>query len=166
MIQKNSILFYIFAVLAVVVDQVTKHIARSALENRTITVIRGFFDLQLSFNHGAAFGILPNWTPFFIIIALVAIYWIMRFRKVGVGSKPLSAGMGLVLGGAAGNLIDRVTSAGNVVTDFISLHLGNSVSAFVWPTFNVADIAIVAGALLVFFHVYVVEKRKNEQDSE
>lgn len=152
--------------LAVVVDQITKHIARSALDNRTITVIRGLFDLKLSFNQGAAFGILPNWTPLFIIIALIAIYWIVRLRKVGAGSMPLSVGMGLLLGGAVGNLIDRVTSQGNMVTDFISLHLGNSVSAYVWPTFNFADVAIVVGALFIFFHVYVVEKRKAEASGE
>lgn len=166
MISRNTSLFYWFAAAAVAVDQVTKILARHYLENRSITVIPGFFDLRLSYNTGAAFGILPSWTPFFIVIALVTIYAIVKFRQADGGSRPMSAGLGLLLGGAIGNLIDRLSSPARGVTDFLSFHVGGVARQLVYPTFNFADVAIVIGALFLFYSVYVVEKRKSETGAE
>lgn len=148
----------------VVIDQVTKYFARQSLADRSITVIPGFFDLRLAYNQGAAFGILPNWAPLFILVGLVAIYAIVRLRGTSSTSKSLSIGLAMMLGGAIGNLIDRIIFRDQGVTDFLDFHIKSS--ALAWPTFNLADAAIVIGAVLVVFHVYVIEKRRyNDSDA-
>ena len=155
--------FYLPAVAAPVVDQLTKSAARRLLEyDRPVGVIPGFFDLRLSYNSGGAFGILPSWAPLFIIIALAAIFAIVKLSKAGAEARSLAVGLGLLLGGAVGNLIDRLFSRAREVTDFLSLHITYGGKTYTWPTFNVADIAIVIGAALVFFYVHVVGKRKGE----
>lgn len=157
MASRNSIWFYTLAISALVLDQITKFAARAMLTlGHKVTVIPGFFDLELSYNSGGAFGMLPNWTPLFIIVALVAIYAIVRLRRAGPDSRSLAIGLGLLLGGALGNLVDRLISPHREVTDFLSFHIGTRS----WPTFNVADIAIVVGALFTLFYVYVIEKRR------
>ncbi|MCL5104025.1 MAG: signal peptidase II [Armatimonadetes bacterium] len=157
----KSALFYATAASAVVVDQVTKAIARGTLEpDMPVTVIPGFFDLRLSFNTGAAFGILPNWAPLFMVVALVAIFAIVRLRRQGPDSRALTVGLGLLLGGALGNLIDRLLLPGRAVTDFLSFHINIGGQLRAWPTFNIADIAVVLGAALLFLHVYILEKRR------
>ena len=147
--------FYVPAIVALVLDQITKLIARKVLADGSITIIPGFFKLELNYNPGAAFGIMPNWAPLFIIAALVCIFAIVRLRRSGEQSKVLSAGLGLLLGGAVGNMIDRLPAHSQGVTDFLKF----SAAGRSWPTFNVADIAIVIGAILILFNVYIVEKR-------
>ena len=140
-------------------DQVTKYLARQNLAlNKPVVLIPGLLDLNLTYNTGAAFGILPDWAPLFIIVALVAIYAIVKLRSLGGGSVWVSVGLGMLLGGAVGNLIDRIGFAKRGVTDFIDVH----VSSFSWPTFNIADVAIVIGALLVISHVYIIERRHED----
>lgn len=141
-------------------DQVTKLLARHFLEaGRVTTVIPGLLNLDLTYNRGAAFGVLPNWAPLFIIVALVAIYAIVRFGRNGMTSFGLVIGLGLLMGGAVGNLIDRVIFASRGVTDFISVYVTLKGQLHAWPTFNFADVAIVLGAVFLFYHVYIVEKR-------
>jgi signal peptidase II len=152
-------LFYIISAATVILDQVTKFLARKFLAGSAVTVIPGFFDLELTYNRGGAFGILPNWAPLFIIVALVAIYAIVKIGRGGYTSRVLMTGLGLLLGGAIGNLIDRVAFSSRGVTDFISLHISSGGRTYAWPTFNIADIAIVLGAFLVFYYVYIIEKR-------
>jgi signal peptidase II len=159
---KNTIWFYSTAIDVVVIDQVTKYLARQSLAHKVVTLIPGLLDLRLAFNTGAAFSVLPNWAPLFILIGLVAIYAIVKLRRVGSGSLWASLGLGMLLGGAMGNLIDRIAFPGRGVTDFIDLHVGHNA----WPTFNIADVAIVIGALLVLFHVYIIEKRRSEAGDE
>lgn len=151
------------ALLVVVFDQVTKAIARSALsDGLPVTVIPGFFDLRLSFNSGAAFGVMPNWAPLFIVVALVAVFAIVRLRGNGPQSNILTVALALVLGGALGNLIDRVFTRDHVVTDFLSIYITTGGGAHSWPTFNIADAAVVVGAILMFFYVYIVERGRIE----
>lgn len=153
--------FYGLALGVLLLDQLTKSVARRFLElDRPVNIIPGFFDLRLSFNTGAAFGVLPNWAPLFIIMALVAIYAIVKLGRSGWPSRIPAAGLGLLMGGAAGNLIDRIAWPARGVTDFLSLHIARGGRIYAWPTFNVADIAIVTGAVLLFYHVYMVEKRR------
>jgi len=157
---RRVVWFYAPAALVVVLDQLTKFAARRCLSlDRPVTVIPGFFDLKLSYNTGAAFGIMPNWAPLFIIAGLVAIFAIVRLRGTRSSSPALSVGLGLLLGGAIGNLIDRLASRTGEVTDFLSLHLRLGDRTYVWPTFNVADIGIVGGIAAVFIYVYAIEKR-------
>ena len=161
---RRIVWFYTIAAAVVALDQLTKLAARQYLSfDQPRTVIPGFFDLKLSYNSGAAFGIMPNWAPLFIIAGLVAVFAIVRLRRAGASSPALSVGLGLLLGGAIGNLIDRLASPSGEVTDFLSLHLTLGDRIYAWPTFNVADIAIVCGIAAVFFYVYVIEKRRAER---
>jgi signal peptidase II len=161
---KKAVLFYLIASAAVVVDQVTKALARQYLkEDDMLTVVPGILSLDLTYNRGGAFGVLPNWAPLFIIVALVAIYAIVRFGRNGLPSRSLVLGLSLLMGGAVGNLIDRVLFASRGVTDFISVYIKVRGRVHAWPTFNFADVAIVLGAILLFYHVYIVEKQSNGQ---
>jgi signal peptidase II len=160
------ILFYSTAIDVVVFDQVTKLLARQYLAHKTVVLIPGFLDLRLAYNTGAAFGLLPNWAPLFIIVALVAIYAIVRLRRAGAGSMCLSIGLGMLLGGAMGNLIDRLLFADRGVTDFLDVHIRSGDKFLAWPTFNLADAAIVIGAILVVVHVYIIEKRRSASEVE
>ena len=156
-----SLRFYAIALGVVAVDQITKIIARNSLAvDRPVRVIPGIFDLRLSYNTGAAFGVLPDWTPLFVLVALIAIYAIVRMRRTDGGSGATSVGLGLLLGGAVGNLVDRLLSPSRGVTDFLDFHISLQGRTHAWPTFNIADVAIVIGAIIVLFSVYVVERRR------
>lgn len=160
---KNSIWFYSTAVAALVIDQLTKLVARAHLiEGRSVHVIPGLLDFRLAYNTGAAFGILPDWAPLFILVGLVTIFAIVRLKRARSQSLSVSIGLGLLLGGAIGNIIDRLVSHGRGVTDFIDIT--PRVAGNQWPTFNFADMAIVVGAIIVLFRVYVIEKRQFEDE--
>jgi signal peptidase II len=134
------------AVGVVVLDHATKWWALQELPGRTIDLV-WTLRLRLVFNTGAAFGLGSRFAPLIAIAALVVVGLLLRNAGV-LRSWPSAVGVGLVLGGAVGNLIDRAFRAGGgflggAVVDFIDLQW--------WPVFNVADIAIVAGAALVAF---------------
>lgn len=164
---KHSPWFYGICLITIAADQFTKLIARRALEDGApVKIIPGLLDLRLSYNSGAAFGVMPNYAPLFVIVALVAIFAIFRLKKAGEGARSLSIGLGMLLGGAVGNLIDRIATPTREVTDFISVYIRYAGENRYWPTFNVADIGIVGGAFLVFVYVYVISKRMEPADVE
>jgi signal peptidase II len=164
--RSQSVRFYLLAAGVAVADQVTKAIARAFIPPASsIPVIPGLFDLQLSYNTAGAFGMMPNFAPLFIVVGLVAVYAIVRLRHAEPGSGTLSTGLGLLLGGAAGNLIDRAAFGRRGVTDFLHFHISAGNRMLSWPNFNLADAAIVAGILLVLYYVQVVKKR-HEAEAE
>lgn len=151
----KNLSFYAIALGLTVLDQVTKGLARIYLPyDKPVKIIPGLFDLHLYNNDGAAFGVAQGFAPLLILITLVAIFAIVKLRSAAGQSKLLSAGLAIILGGAFGNLIDRAFSPSHAVTDFLKVNVLD------WPIFNVADIAIVIGAILLIFHVYVLEKRR------
>jgi signal peptidase II len=127
-----------------VADRVTKLLAERHLAGREpVTVIPGVLDLRYTTNSGGAFGVLGGapWLFFTAAVGVGAIVLVAAWRTWSIGSE---VGLGLVFGGALGNLTDRVLHAsrpGGQVTDFIHLHH--------WPVFNVADSCIVIGALVL-----------------
>ncbi len=132
------------AAAVVLVDQLTKAWARSALEGSVIDIIPGFLRLALAENPGAAFGLFQGGGQIIAVLAVVVVGVIfIAFRSVDRWWDLI--GLGLVLGGAVGNLIDRVTRGDGLldgkVTDWIDL----------WfiPNFNVADAAISIGVALL-----------------
>ncbi len=144
-----------FAVAAaiVVADQLTKWWVLAVFAPGERLAVTGFFNLVLVFNRGAAFSFLadaPGWqTPFFITVALLVgtVVAVMLWR-----SKPnllLRGALALVLGGAIGNVIDRIRY-GHVV-DFLDFHA----FGWHWPAFNVADSAISVGAVLLILESFV-----------
>ncbi len=132
----------------IVCDQVTKHAILAAIRPGEEKVVTGFFSLVLAFNPGAAFSFLAGadgWQRWlFTAIALAASVLIVWLLRRG-GSTLFCLGLALILGGALGNLIDRLT-IGQVI-DFLLFHY----AGWHYPAFNVADSAITigAGALIV-----------------
>ena len=125
-------------------DRLTKLWAERSLVDAPIDVIRGVLTLRFTSNPGGAFSILTSVPWFFVVAAatvsvIVGVVAFLRDRP-----RLQSVALGLILGGALGNLLDRVTRGpgfrGEVV-DFIDVH--------VWPVFNLADAAVVIGALLL-----------------
>ncbi len=135
------------AVLVVACDLATKALAsRLLLPGRPIPVIGDFVRLTLVHNSGAAFGLFPGSRVAFIIFSLLAIgvIFTLFIRLPGRGRAELVA-LGALLGGALGNLHDRVRAG--FVVDFIEVGIGR----FRWPVFNVADIAVTGGVILLLF---------------
>lgn len=135
--------------VVIVLDHVTKVLIQQSFMPGETRVIAPFFNLVLAFNAGAAFSFLAGaggWQrQFFIALTIVVsifLVWLMRRHP---DNRLLCLALSLILGGAMGNLYDRV-SLGHVV-DFIQLHAGG----YYWPAFNVADSAISAGAALLIF---------------
>ena len=135
-----------FAVAAALVlaDQLAKWAALSLLRPGESVAVTGFFNLLLVFNRGAAFSFLADaagWQqPFFIAVALIAAAVVSWLLWRNPARRLLCAGLALILGGALGNLWDRV-AYGHVV-DFLDFHA----MGWHWPAFNVADSAISVGA--------------------
>ena len=135
-----------YGLLALVLDQLTKWWAVAAIDPlQPVTVIPGLLDLVLVHNRGAAFGFLNRsdiqWQFWLFlgatVVAAVAIVALLRSSRFNAW---LSAGLGLVLGGALGNLVDRIRF--RAVIDFVDVYVGQ----WHWPAFNVADMAICVGA--------------------
>lgn len=145
---------YSLAAAVFAIDRVTKWLIEtrvSALD--TYTVIPGFFDIVHSQNRGVAFGLFNNstseWrTALLIAVSAAALALVGAMLWNARRMDRLTAfGLGLILGGAAGNVFDRVASGR--VTDFLEFYVGS----FHWPTFNVADSAIVVGSALLLLDV-------------
>jgi signal peptidase II len=127
------------AAVVVAVDQATKSWAVHRLSHSSIHVVWKL-DLELTYNSGAAFSFAQGWAPVLGGVALVAVL-VMLGAVRRVSSTPIAVALGLVVGGAIGNLADRVlrSNRGSVV-DFVAVHF--------WPTFNVADACIVVGGIM------------------
>jgi signal peptidase II len=148
---RKYLLFGIFAVISIALDQWTKVLARSVLRPlgpyHPKVVIEGFFKLRYSENPGVAFGMLQEMSGGRVVLTLMAVgafaLVLYYLRKTDRGATGLHVALGLVGGGAIGNLIDRV-SYGRV-TDFIVWH----VKDHEWPAFNIADAALCVGVGLM-----------------
>ena len=133
--------------LVVVLDQVTKQAAmHHLLERQALNVLPGF-NLTLVFNPGAAFSFLGDaggWQRWFLIAIGLGVsgLLVVLLRSARRCSRGLAVGYALVLGGALGNVVDRLYLG--AVVDFVDIHYGR----YHWPAFNVADSAICTGALL------------------
>lgn len=127
----------------VAVDLYTKRLVQEAFEYGDKLMVTSYFDLVRFHNEGAAFSFLADaggWQKwFFTGVAIAASVFIVYLLKKHHAEKLFSLGLALVLGGAIGNLYDRVTLG--YVVDFLSFHIDD----LYWPAFNVADSAITVG---------------------
>ena len=139
----------ILSLLVVVLDQLSKQLAEaSLLVFERVPLLPGF-NLTLVYNEGAAFSFLSDqggWQRwFFVVLAtvvtLVLVFWLSRLKR---SERLMAIALGLIIGGALGNLIDRVLW-GHVI-DFIDLYYRQ----WHWPAFNVADSAITLGVVFIF----------------
>jgi len=148
----------LFMALAVVLlDQLTKYLVRQILHvYEVIPVIKNFWNWTLTYNKGAAFSFLAshqgNWPKlFFGLVAVLVSIWLVNFILSRTYSKLSGVSMSFILGGALGNLVDRIIHG--QVTDFIQWYY----QSFYWPAFNLADSFICVGVVLLiieglFFH--------------
>ena len=150
--------FFLIAAAVVVLDQLTKHLIRAVLATGEVWPDPDWALRIINVsNSGAAFGILQGQTAFLIIMSFVGVAAIVLYYFY----PPLDHGllrlaMGLQLGGAAGNLIDRVRFG--EVTDFIKFEF--------WPAFNVADASISIGVVTIFWFFLMVEGERFRRKPE
>ena len=153
--------WYLLSLVVVIIDQWTKWLAETKLTfHEPVPVIEPFLNWTLAYNYGAAFSFLADaggWQKwFFSGLALVmSLFLIGYLIKAPRKATLLSLGLALVLGGAVGNLIDRLLH-GHVI-DFIHVH-----NADVWhyPIFNIADMGISIGVAMIVIDMLFLEKKR------
>jgi signal peptidase II len=156
-------LFLGVAATIYVLDQVTKEMAIRGLgpaaEQHSVQVLSDYVRLSYTTNTGAAFGMFQSQPIVFTLIALVAIPVIWTFNRTMSPRTILTrACMGGLLGGALGNLTDRLRLGH--VTDFVDVGIGD----LRWPAFNVADSAFVVGIFALTVLVFLFDQRRSNQD--
>lgn len=142
----------------VIADQVTKYFALKHLMRSEIA-IAPFLNFALAFNTGAAFSFLSDaggWQNLFFVgvAAVVSIIILFMIRRLGANDLQVAVALTLVLGGAIGNVIDRVRFG--YVVDFIDVYY----QRWHWPTFNIADSAITIGAILLIMDALGITFRR------
>jgi signal peptidase II len=150
--------YFLASFVIVLADQLTKWIVLERFAPGERLELTGFFNLVLVFNKGAAFSFLAGaggWqTPLLVGFALLAAVVVSVLLLRSPGRRLFCAALALVLGGAVGNVIDRLRF-GHVV-DFLDLHAGG----WHWPAFNVADSAITVGAALLILDGFRHHERR------
>ena len=157
-LKPNALPWLLVSALVIAADQLTKWIALAELTGRgSIEVIPGFLNWTLAFNTGAAFSFLADaggWQRWFFALLAIGIsgllvFWLARTAR---GDWRNAAPLALIIGGALGNLIDRLRF-GHVV-DFVHVYYQD----WHYPAFNVADSAICIGAVLLILFGFTVRK--------
>ena len=143
---RQELLFLLGAAAVLIADQSTKHVVMALLPASHPIRVTGWLHLTYLENRGAAFGVLQNQTLFFIAVGIVVVAGLITsYRYLPAVPPLLNLGLGLQLGGALGNLVDRVRQG--YVVDFVDLSW--------WPVFNVADAAILVGvAILAYYWIW------------
>jgi signal peptidase II len=155
--------FLLLSAVVLVADQVTKAMVRANMYLGQSIPPEGTFRLTYVRNPYGAFGFGDHWGPdlspiFFVIgtvIVVILIIW-LHFSYLPVRSKLSSIGLGLILGGAMGNLIDRIWH-GEVI-DFIDVRLWGAFPWPRWPTFNIADASLSIGIVLMLIFLLIMPK--------
>lgn len=144
----------ILAMAVVVIDQWSKYYVQTHMSlGMSIPLIPSAFHLTYILNPGAAFGILENQRTFFVIVGLLMIGAVVYlYPRIPANMRLLRLGTGLMMGGAVGNVIDRIQT-GHVV-DFFDFRI--------WPIFNIADIAIVVGVSCIIYTLLFIAEKKDE----
>jgi signal peptidase II len=155
----NSPLKFLWiSTLIIVLDQLAKYWAVTQLPLHQAVNVMPYFDWYLTYNRGAAFSFLADaggWQRWFftitaIMISSVIFFWI---KKLEPNEKMTATSLSLILGGAIGNLIDRIYLG--YVVDYVQIWLGN----YPWPAFNIADAAISVGAVILILTSFTDSKK-------
>ena len=158
-------LYMAVAVVAVILDQWTKSMASSQLQYGVPVEVLPVFNLTLMHNPGAAFSFLSDaggWQRWFFtavsaVVSVVLAVWLYRLKP---GQGMLALSLALILGGAVGNLWDRVLLG--YVVDFISVHY----EQHFFPAFNIADSAITVGAILMILDMFIHPENHASEQAE
>lgn len=158
--------FYLISFSVLLLDQLSKAIVRTFMNGKEISVIGNFFRLSHLQNPGAAFSLSFGGQSFnrivFSIITILAIFLIV-FLMRRTEENWLKCCYSLVIGGAMGNLIDRI--AFGSVTDFLDFDFPDFIMSR-WPVFNIADSAIVIAVILLVVYMIFIEKKTHSDSSE
>jgi signal peptidase II len=134
-------------------DQWLKRIVEGSMRlGESVPIVPGVFHLTYIKNEGGAFGILAGQSLLLLVGSVVAVAAVLWMLLSGPPSKLTTLSCGLVLGGAAGNLLDRLTTG--AVTDYLDIRI--------WPIFNTADVAITLGVALLLLSALLPENEKRE----
>lgn len=149
---------YFLAIGIILLDQISKFFIENSMElGDSIPVIGGIFHITYILNPGAAFGILENQRLFFIFIATIMILMTgYIYPRIPQKCKMLRLGVGMLFGGAVGNLIDRIKTG--LVVDFLDFKI--------WPIFNIADIFIVVGVGMIIITMFYVDCNMKGEKNE
>ncbi len=147
------------ALICTIIDQVTKRIVEANIDlYATVPFIDPYLNWTRTQNFGAAFSLFQNGGLFFIIVAVIVTGVILYYApRLPAGDWLSRVAMGLQLGGAMGNLIDRLRQG--YVTDFIHLRIPQI--GFDWPVSNFADIFIVSGVILLIISSFINDEKKD-----
>ncbi len=162
---KHIWLWYGLAMAVILLDQLSKMWVSASLDYGQPEVVTSFFNFTLLHNSGAAFSFLSDasgWQRWFfgvvaLVVSLVLVVWIARLKPA---KRWEAASLALILGGAIGNLYDRLVLG--YVVDFIVLHY----KQYAWPAFNLADSAITLGALMLLWDMFFNQPRKDSDQAE
>ncbi|MCK9381158.1 MAG: signal peptidase II [Sulfuritalea sp.] len=142
----------LLAAIVLVLDQASKTWILASFPHTERQSVTSFFNLVLVFNPGASFSFLADaggWQKwFFVVLALGISLWLLSLLRKHAQERLLPAALALILGGAVGNVIDRLRFG--AVVDFLDFHL----AGYHWPAFNVADSAITVGVALMLWHQF------------
>ncbi|MED3823164.1 signal peptidase II [Priestia flexa] len=154
--------YYMIALAIIIFDQLTKWIVVKEMElGESIPVIDNFLYITSHRNRGAAWGILQGQMWFFYVITIIVVIGLIVYiRKINKADKWLGVALGLMLGGAIGNFIDRVFR--QEVVDFVNTYI----FTYDFPIFNVADSALAVGVGIMFILTLFEGKQKKESTKE
>ena len=151
---------YITAIIIFIIDQITKSIVSTYLKlNQSISLIDDFFYIRYIKNTGASWGILENSRLFLIIMSIIALVVLLRYSYSFKKTTLNLYGFGFLMGGILGNLSDRILYG--YVKDFIDLIIFN----YDFPVFNIADIFIVIGVILLIISILRGEDSNGSKSS-
>ena len=153
--------WYGLAAGVIVLDQVSKWVVLANLQFGETIYVAPFWNWVLTYNPGAAFSFLadqPGWQRwFFSILAVGVSAWIALMLRRHAGETMLATALALIMGGALGNVIDRIRIG--AVVDFVQWHA----AGFYWPALNVADSAITIGAVLLVWEQLFLARGKADK---
>ena len=145
----------IIAAAVLLLDQITKIWAASALDDRTIHVVWKL-QLRLVRNPGTAFSLGEGKGPIFGVVACIVVLVLVRLARQP-RSLMSAVGIALILGGAVGNVVDRIVRSPH---GFLKGHVVDFIDFEFWPVFNVADMGVTCGIILVIFELQEVSRRE------
>lgn len=148
---------YILAVFVLGLDQWSKYLVRASMQmGESIPIIDSIFHLTYIENEGVAFGLFSGHTNIFVLVSILVLIGLLIFVwKESSQSLLLHYGAALVVSGALGNIIDRAMKAS--VTDMFDFHI--------WPIFNIADIAVCVGFVLLVLYLFFSSEDKSENNA-
>ncbi|MDX1497193.1 MAG: signal peptidase II [Salinisphaeraceae bacterium] len=157
-IEYKNVYWLWLSMVVIVLDQITKQLVVNNLDHYQVIELLPFFNLVRMHNTGAAFSMFSDASPLLFIglgiaVSIGVLIWLRRNPQ---GERLMAVALVLVLGGALGNVIDRATRG--YVVDFLDFHA----AGWHWPSFNVADIAIVTGAGLLILDMILQSRRERD----